>query len=712
MVNKAQETVDNQEMIYRSRIESRASRRRLLFFTLTFIITAISTLFMADLFWRLGFSFARICILILFCILIWQISFGAMHALFGVFSRPKKKLFDHITKTIIDDSESILLAETAILLPICNEETKRVYEGLRSIYNSIEKTKQLKHFDFFILSDSTNPDRWVKEESFWLELCQQLNAFGRIFYRRRENHYHKKAGNVADFLRTWGKRYKYMICLDADSLMSGDCIVNLVKIMEKNPSVGICQTAPAIVRGESLYARMMQFASHFYGPVFQAGLNYWQQNGGNFWGHNAILRIDPFMEYCALPKLPGKEPFGGKILSHDFVEAALMRKAGWFVWLAYDYSGSYEEGPPDLIESAKRDRRWCQGNLQHTWLVLSKGFFMTNRIHMLNGIMSYAGSLLWFIFLLLSSFVVYQQAVSDLSIITVHSFADFINLSVTEEGFIVFGITIVILLLPKFCCLIHSYCDSEFVAQFGGRFKVTLSVILETLFSALVAPLLMMFHSKFVVFTLFGKGVGWGTQNRSAKDGIAVRTAIKAHWKQTFVGCLWAYLAYLSGNVYFWWISPIFISLIISIPFSIILSKVSVGSFFKDNKIFQTPPEVNPSPELLYLEENLNKNLFTYHKSEAYQNHSGLLHLITDPYINALHVTLLKSIKEEGTIKNIKYLHEYGEKLLTDGIDALSTVELNSTIKDPDALMWLHHEVWLRSANNLHVSWCNVINSY
>jgi membrane glycosyltransferase len=211
----------------------------------------------------------------------------------------------------------------------------------------VQETKRLEHFDFFVLSDSNQPTQWIQEEVAWLELCKQVGGFGKIFYRKRRHSINKKAGNVGDFLRRWGRRYRYMIVLDADSIMTGRALVQLVALMERNPQAGIIQTAPRIVNGETLFARVQSFASRLYSPVFLAGLNYWQQHEGNFWGHNAVIRIQPFIDHCALPELPGSEPFGGRIFSHDFVEAALMRKAGWGVWLAGDIEGYLRGGPAD-----------------------------------------------------------------------------------------------------------------------------------------------------------------------------------------------------------------------------------------------------------------------------------------------------------------------------------------------------------------------------
>ncbi|MEI9892384.1 MAG: glycosyltransferase [Chthoniobacter sp.] len=202
-------------------------------------------------------------------------------------------------------------------------------ENLRSIYESVSATGQGRHFDFFILSDSTRVSCWIEEERAWFQMARELGAFGRIFYRRRTDHEGRKSGNIRDFLKTWGRRYRYFIVLDADSVMSGSTVVDLVRLMEVHPAAGLIQTAPQLVNGHSAFARFQQFANRLYGPLFNAGLNYWAQNGGNYWGHNAIIRTEPFMQFCDLPELPGRKPFGGQILSHDFVEAALLRKANW-----------------------------------------------------------------------------------------------------------------------------------------------------------------------------------------------------------------------------------------------------------------------------------------------------------------------------------------------------------------------------------------------
>src|SRR6185503_12831204 len=245
---------------------------------------------------------------------------------------------------------------------------------------------------------------------------------GKIYYRRRLFNEERKSGNVRDFLNTWGKRYRYFVCCDADSVMRGETLVDLVKLMEAHPTTGLIQTVPALVNAESLFGRIQQFANRLYAPVFISGLNYWALDFGNYWGHNAIIRTEPFMEHCDLPHLPGRRPFGGQILSHDFVEAALLHKENWQVWFAYDLEGSYEESPQGMIENAQRDRRWCQGNLQHTMLLFARGLHRISRIHLLMGIFGYLAGPLWLLFLLTFNYALWAKEYSGLSDITVRAF--------------------------------------------------------------------------------------------------------------------------------------------------------------------------------------------------------------------------------------------------------------------------------------------------
>ena len=281
----------------------RLGRRRSLFFSAIFVLTSLATWFMADLLWREGISVLEGALLGLFVILFAHIAAGFCTALVGFYVLNRGGDSFRITATL-KEGEEPKLAATAIVMPAFNEDVSRVFEGLRVVFRSVQETKRLEHFDFFVLSDSNQPNQWIQEEVAWAELCKQVGGFGKIFYRKRRHSINKKAGNVADFLRRWGRRYRYMIVLDADSIMTGKALVDLVALMEKNPEVGIIQTAPRIVNGETLFARMQSFASRLYSPLFLAGLNYWQQHEGNFWATTPWCACSPSSIIAPCPNCP------------------------------------------------------------------------------------------------------------------------------------------------------------------------------------------------------------------------------------------------------------------------------------------------------------------------------------------------------------------------------------------------------------------------
>ncbi len=690
----------------------RMARRRASFFSGAFALTALATWFMADLLWREGgLDGIEWAILILFAILFSQVAIGFMTAVLGYCVINRGGDTRRITNSIDWDNEKVDLATTAIVMPVFNEDVSRVFEGLRVIYRSVEETGQLAHFDFFILSDSNRPNQWIQEEVAWVELCKQVKGFGRIFYRKRRQQINKKAGNVADFLRRWGKKYRYTVVLDADSLMTGEALVKLVRMMERNPRTGIIQTAPRLVNGETLYARIMSFANRLYGPVFLAGLNYWQGPDGNYWGHNAIIRVQPFIDHCALPELPGSEPFGGRILSHDFVEAALMRKAGWHVWLAYDVEGSYEEGPPTLIDSAKRDRRWSQGNLQHTWLLTARGFRPANRFHLFMGVMGYVSSPLWLLFLVLSTIHVLNRLREPAAGGHLLEGSLFFGYPLAiPQAFTLFVFTLLLLFLPKILGLLAAAQDPAESRRFGGVGRMALSALGETAVSALLAPVAMLFNTKFVVFTLMGQGVSWVTQNRGAADGTDWREAILTHGEQTLFGIVWGISVFILLPGFFWWLSPVLAGLVFAIPLSIALSKASYGAAARRLGLFLTPEEV-AEPELLRkLRRNLAECYQHLQPLESLRADYGLMQAVVDPYVNAVHVSLLRQRRPSEESRD--YFAQLRQRLLRDGPVKLSSKEKMALLLDAESMIWLHEELWQRPSSALADWWRLAVRQY
>jgi membrane glycosyltransferase len=690
----------------------RLNRRRFLFFSAIFVLTSFATWFMADLLWVRGMTALEWTLLALFAILFAHVATGFCSALVGFYVINRGGDSCRLTTTLAP-GETPPLASTAVIMPIFNEDVSRVFEGVRVIFRSMQATGKLEHFDFFILSDSNQPNQWIQEEVAWAELCKQVEGFGKIFYRKRRQPINKKAGNVADFLRRWGRNYRYMVVLDADSIMTGGALVQLVGLMEKNPQVGITQTAPRLVLGETLYARLQSFANRLYSPLFLAGINYWQQHEGNYWGHNAIIRVQPFMEHCALPALPGSEPFGGRILSHDFVEAALMRKAGWAVWLAHDVEGSYEESPPTLIDSAKRDRRWCQGNLQHTWLLTARGFRPANRFHLFMGVMAYVSSPLWLLFLILGMAEAYDEAAYDRSgglrpVDTTSLFGYRLEI---PEAITLFLFTMLLLFLPKVVSVAVALGRPGTAEKFGGRGRLVLSAVLETVSSALLAPVNMMFNAKFVLFTMLGQGVSWAAQQRRAEeDGTDWREAILTHGMQTLVGFIWGVTSFILLPAYFWWLSPVLAGLVLSVPVSIFFSKASMGRQARELGIFLTPEEMDPPLELRQLQKHLDECYHHLPPFEPLRADYGLMQAVLDPYINAMHVALLRQRRPSEEAQ--EWFAQLRERLLRDGPGEFSLKEKMALLLDADSMMWLHRELWSCPADSLAAWWLLAMRQY
>ncbi len=672
----------------------------------------------ADLLWRTGWSGSRTVLLGLFIILFLLTAIGCVHGVYGFLIR----LFGtqrRITGLKKFRDQNISGVSTAIIFPIYNEDAVRVYEGLRATYESLAKTGQLDGFDFFILSDSTDPDKWVEEERRWHELVRELDALGKIYYRRRLFNEERKSGNVRDFLNTWGRRYRYFICCDADSIMRGETLVDLVKMMEAHPTVGLIQTVPALVNAESLFGRIQQFANRLYAPVFIAGLNYWALDLGNYWGHNAIIRTEPFMQFCDLPQLPGRKPFGGQILSHDFVEAALMVRANWSVWLAYDLDGSYEEAPQALIENAQRERRWCQGNMQHSLVLFAKGLRGVSRLHLLLGIFGYLAGPLWLAFLLMFNWIYWYQLSTGLSDIPVQPFTPYLaHWSGTEHAFLIFVICMVVLMLPKCLSLIDLALDWPRRKAFGGLSRATLGVIGETAFSTLHAPLLMLWHTRFVLTNIAGISVGWATQKRGA-DGTSWLYAIQRHWGHTLIGILWGTGMWRLEPSLFWWFMPVLAGMVFSIPISVLTSRRSLGLWARRLGIFLTPEETNPPMEIVSLRSRMKIHDLTDDQTPR-GDHAGLAEAVLDPYVNAIHVSLLREKQLNPTYAEqftrlgagTDGVRALGEKLLCEGPEKLRKPERMSVMADQRVMVWLHQQAWLRPEEKLAPWWKAMIREF
>ena len=485
-------------------------------------------------------------------------------------------------------------ARTAIIMPICNEDIATVSAGLRATCESLAAAMRNAGtadglFDVYLLSDTADAALRNAELAAWRRLRDELASSAGavcIYYRWRQRRTRRKAGNVADFCRRWGKAYRYMVVLDADSVMSGEALLTMVRLMEAQPRAGIIQTAPRACGHDSLHARVQQFAARVTGPLFAAGLAYWQLGESHYWGHNAILRVEPFMRHCALAELPGRGGLAGEIMSHDFVEAALMRRAGYEVWLLPELEGSYEQPPPHLVDELQRDRRWCQGNLQNARLVAEPGIAGVHRAMFVSGAMSYVASPLWLAFVLLGvlPWVVASGEADALMAVSVGGTA--FPLAAT----LLWAATLALLFVPRVLAVLLVLRRGQ-QAGYGGTRRLVASAALEALLSALQAPVRMVAHSVFVVGALTGLELHWKSPSREANDlgwGEAVaRFGLVGGLVAAFMA--WS-LAGEPGTA--WRVLPLALPLVLAVPLAVLTSRRSVGQSWRLRGLLLIPEEL------------------------------------------------------------------------------------------------------------------------
>jgi membrane glycosyltransferase len=671
----------------------RAARRRRILGTLVLIPTIIASGFMLDVLPQRGGNIMEILIVAFFGALFGWISIGFWTALYGFWTLLRREERFKITH-LADGQEYAPIdasAHTAIVMPICEEPVERVFAGLRAIQQSLDRTGSGERFDFFVISDSADPGTGIREEEAWLRWCRDTDGFGRIFYRRRRIRLKRKSGNVADFCRRWGRKYRYMIMLDADSVMSGESLVRLVQLMEKHPTAGMIQTAPSAVYRRSIFGRVQQFSGRAYGPMFTAGLHYWQLGDGQYWGHNTVIRIAPFMAHCGLPPLPGKAPLGGDILSHDFVEAALMGRAGWSLWLAYDLPGSYEETPSSMLEEMKRDRRWCQGNLQHVRLLFTKGLFGAHRALFLNGALSYVSALLWFSFLLLSTAAAIRYTLTE---------PEYFPAGRTlfpqwpvwrpDWALMLLAVTCVILFLPKVLSVVLIFVRGQ-ARLFGGAVRLLVSVPIEIVLSSLFAPIRMIFHTRFVITNLMGRTVTWKSQPREDAE-TGWREAFTHHGGDTLFACVWAALLLRLSPHYFWWVMPVVGALILSIPVSVLVSKIGLGDRARRLGLFLIPEETGPPRELVELDANM-ADAKTRADALPEPWRDGFAMAVADPAMNAVHRSLLGPRRRlKAAIRDAR--RQLLDAVVTGGPGAADTRTRRIILNDPELIEEIHLRVW------------------
>lgn len=475
------------------------------------------------------------------------------------------------------EAQGPLRRRTVILMPVYNEDPVATCAALQAMGEGIAGMGAGHAFEIFILSDTTDPEIWAKETACFMRLRENLGGQIRVWYRHRSDNAGRKAGNLRDFVSRWGARYAYMLVLDADSLMAPETMLRLVRRMEAAPRLGILQTVPVLAGGRTLFARIQQFAGRLYGPIIARGVASWQGVDGNYWGHNAIIRTRAFAQCCGLPELRGRKPFGGHVLSHDFVEAALIRRGGWQVRMDTDLGGSWEGSPPTLLDLAARDRRWAQGNLQHTKVVGARGLTWSNRAHFLIGIGSYLMSPVWLAMLITGALltaqgIFYQPEYfgSDRQLFPNWPVFD------AERMMWLMALAMTLLFLPKVLGVLRAVLTGTVRRAHGGAARIVGGAAVEIVLSVLITPALMLFQTQQVFEILSGRDSGWSAQNRDAGI-LSWRRAFAAHGFQAAIGLSASAAVLALAPEHFVWVAPVLAGLVLAPVLSRVTGRESGG---------------------------------------------------------------------------------------------------------------------------------------
>ncbi|MFB1487931.1 MULTISPECIES: glucans biosynthesis glucosyltransferase MdoH [unclassified Thiocapsa] len=478
------------------------------------------------------------------------------------------------------DPSNAVIAKTAILSCIRNEDAERVVRHLDLMIQGLQHSGYGQAFEIFVLSDSTWPECIEAEEAGVQRLRERWSPLTSIRYRRRPDNLGYKAGNIQDFMTRWGDGFDFALVLDADSLMAPETILRMVGIMQRNPRLGILQSLVVGLPSTSAFARIFQFGMRLGMRSYSLGSAWWQGDSGPYWGHNALLRVQPFRAHCRLDPLPGRPPLGGWILSHDQVEAVLMRRAGYAVRVLPQERGSWEENPPTLIEFIRRDLRWCQGNLQYFRLLGTPGLHPIGRVQLVLAILMFIGSPAWVLFMTLAALQIGRVPESGPMFDPIF-------------GWSIFALVMTMVFAPKLATLGSLLLSRQGRAEFGGGLRLTAGAIGEIIFSTLIAPVMALAHTLFMGGLLFGKAIVWSPQRRETHR-LKVTQAMRRLWPQTLFGLaamLWLISTDAAGAVL---VSPFIFGALLAVPIAVLTAWPTLGAWLARIGLWRIPEEVDP----------------------------------------------------------------------------------------------------------------------
>ena len=534
--------------------------------------------------------FIRITLLALFALTLPWMVVGFWNAIIGLLICQCVK--DPITVILPENMRvgdtTPITHSTAILLCIRNESPARLIRNLQVMLDGLVKDQLGSFFHIYVLSDTNEASIAEIEKNSFEEMRANYSQQIRMTYRCREENTGFKAGNIADFCERWGKDHDFALVLDADSFMGSSAIARLVRMMQANPRLGILQGLVIGLPSSSAFTRLFQYGMRLGMRSYTMGSAWWQADCGPYWGHNALIRLSPFIEFCDLPTLKSRSGGPNPILSHDLIEAILMRRAGYEVRIYPQEDHSWEENPPTLTEYIRRDLRWCEGNLQYRNLLTLPNLRPVNRFQLVLAIAMFLGSPAWIILILFCT-VAIGLSVTPGSLVNIDNFSTLML------------VTLVMWYLPKITGAIDVLLQTSKSKRFGGRSRFFINLVFETIFSLLMTPITWLNHTIFIFRLAFGKRGGWSAQTRD-DHSISIANALYQFWPHTLLGFALASMLYNSHPETLPYGILFFGGLLFSIPLVVITSQPRLGRFMIRHRLLSLPEEIMPAQELLPLQ--------------------------------------------------------------------------------------------------------------
>ncbi|MBU2583678.1 MAG: glucans biosynthesis glucosyltransferase MdoH [Alphaproteobacteria bacterium] len=552
-------------------------RRRVIVAALNIVTVIALTAAMAGILAHGGWSATKLAMILAFFVTLPWLSIGFWNAVIGFSIARFAAAAGHDPFHLAANPEAPISSRIAIAMAIRNEDPGAAVRRLRAIAEDIEAAGLIACFDMHLLSDTNIEEVARAEEELVAGWRASVGYSRHIHYRRRTNNQGYKAGNIEEFCERAGDCYDFFLPLDADSFMSASAIVELVRIMQDNPRIGILQSLVVGLPAKSLFTRAFQFGMRHGMRTYTAGSQWWQVDCGPYWGHNALIRMAPFRDHCKLPVLPGEGPLDGHVMSHDQVEAVLMRRAGYHVRVLSKEGESFEENPPTLPDFIRRELRWCQGNLQYLKLLGMDGLHPMSRLQLALAILMYLGAVGWMAFIALGVAEILANG--------------YVEGYPVAQGAALFATILAMSLMPKLMGLAGVLGDRRQSQRYGGRARVIAGGGLELVFSALIAPIVSFAIALFTVGLGFGKKLRWSAQERTVRS-VSWREACSLFLPQTLTGLGIGVLLYIHAPLVLPWAAPVIAGFVLSIPVAALTASHRSGCWSRRCGLFDIPEDV------------------------------------------------------------------------------------------------------------------------